>query len=308
MHRSGTSAVTRGLQALGVHLGDRMMPATPGINDRGFWEDLDIHELNCEILQELETDWHRLTIWNPDFLPRLQERGFVERAVDLLTEKLARNSIIGMKNPRMTMLLPFWQTVFAGCAAETRYVVVIRNPISIVQSLVRRDGFDEEKIALLWLLHMVSAAEVLFQGYAAIVVDYDRMLQDPSRELQRMAATLDLPLDAAAASIYEHDFLTTDLRHSHHTVEMLQRHAFIGPMTEALYSALLAAASSSPIDVPRLRHATLHARKELARWEPALPLLDKLFEVAQQCRQSRSARDDPDPQTDTDRSNPGRWK
>ena len=49
MHRSGTSAITRGLQVMGVGLGDRMMPAMPD-NVKGFWEDVDLNALNMEML------------------------------------------------------------------------------------------------------------------------------------------------------------------------------------------------------------------------------------------------------------------
>ena len=38
MHRSGTSAITRGLQALNVNLGEQLLPAVPNDNDKGFFE------------------------------------------------------------------------------------------------------------------------------------------------------------------------------------------------------------------------------------------------------------------------------
>ena len=36
MHRSGTSAITRGLQVMGIDLGNNLMPAMEGVNDKGF--------------------------------------------------------------------------------------------------------------------------------------------------------------------------------------------------------------------------------------------------------------------------------
>ena len=56
MHRSGTSAITRGLQVMGVELGDRMMPPVEGNNSKGFWEDLDLYALNIEILNNIGSD------------------------------------------------------------------------------------------------------------------------------------------------------------------------------------------------------------------------------------------------------------
>ncbi len=57
MHRSGTSAITRGLQVLGVNLGDELMQPVAGNNDRGFWEDNDIYLLNEAILEKLGANW-----------------------------------------------------------------------------------------------------------------------------------------------------------------------------------------------------------------------------------------------------------
>lgn len=61
MHRSGTSAITRSLKVLGVDLGGRLLPAEAGINDKGFWEDVDITAFNVDLLHALGHDWHTLT-------------------------------------------------------------------------------------------------------------------------------------------------------------------------------------------------------------------------------------------------------
>ena len=60
MHRSGTSAVARALKAVGVSLGDTLIPPSIGVNDRGFWEDAEINALNIELLEALGHDWHTL--------------------------------------------------------------------------------------------------------------------------------------------------------------------------------------------------------------------------------------------------------
>ena len=61
MHRSGTSAVTRGLQVIGIELGDRLMMPVKGDNDKGFWEDVDLNALNIEMLHAIDSDWFHLT-------------------------------------------------------------------------------------------------------------------------------------------------------------------------------------------------------------------------------------------------------
>src|ERR1700682_5117712 len=83
MHRSGTSAITRGLRLLGVELGNCLLPPDKDINDTGYWEDIDLNRLNIEMLHSLSTDWHHLAPLGHDFVERLREQGFLLRAVDL---------------------------------------------------------------------------------------------------------------------------------------------------------------------------------------------------------------------------------
>src|SRR5882757_9769286 len=86
MHRSGTSAVTRGLEVLGVELGERLLPPDMNTNAAGHWEDIDLNQLNMDALRALGTDWHHLVPLGRDFVARLRERGFLLRAVDLLRQ------------------------------------------------------------------------------------------------------------------------------------------------------------------------------------------------------------------------------
>ena len=53
MHRSGTSAVTRGLECIGAHLGDDLLPPSEAENPRGFYEDVPLLELSEQVLETL---------------------------------------------------------------------------------------------------------------------------------------------------------------------------------------------------------------------------------------------------------------
>jgi O-antigen biosynthesis protein len=57
MHRSGTSALTRVLNLLGVDLGEHLMPAAAGNNDMGFWEHAEIVGLHDQVLAALDRRW-----------------------------------------------------------------------------------------------------------------------------------------------------------------------------------------------------------------------------------------------------------
>ena len=108
----------------------------------------------------------------------------------------------GFKNPRMARLLPFWQAVFNELDIRPSYVIAIRNPKSVAQSLQKRDGFDFEKSYYLWLEHVLPA--ILETGGATrVVVDFDLLMADPSSQLKRMAKALGLPFDPDSPRIQE---------------------------------------------------------------------------------------------------------
>ena len=60
MHRSGTSAITRVLNLLGVELGAHLMPAAAGNNEGGFWEHMRVVEIHEALLHALGRSWHDL--------------------------------------------------------------------------------------------------------------------------------------------------------------------------------------------------------------------------------------------------------
>ena len=118
MHRSGTSAVTRGLKALGVELGDRLWPPNEAVNAKGFWEDMDINALNIEMMKALKTDWHYLSPIKHAEIEVLRSSEFFPRAIELLRAKFGDNAYFGFKDPRVAKLLPFWKEVIAHCQYE----------------------------------------------------------------------------------------------------------------------------------------------------------------------------------------------
>ncbi len=107
MHRGGTSAVTRGLAALGVSLGERMMPAH-AINEKGLFEDLDIFELDEALPAALGDTWHGFLPIAPERFAEASLRPRRKKAVAPLGAKLGATPLYGIKDPRLPRLLPFW--------------------------------------------------------------------------------------------------------------------------------------------------------------------------------------------------------
>jgi hypothetical protein len=214
MHRAGTSVVARALQTLGLDLGDALMSADARMNARGFFEDTDVVRLDDALLDALGADWKSTALladtdWDGPALAQARSEARV-----LLERKLARTGSFACKDPRIPRLLPLWQRVFGALGVDDAYVIAVRHPLAVIASLTARDGLDPRRSAWLWVEHLLCALRYT-QGRVRVVVDYDRLLANPGRELARMAQALHLPAphDDALRG-YVGGFLTGELRHA----------------------------------------------------------------------------------------------
>lgn len=213
MHRSGTSLVTRGVNALGVYLGDRLMLPN-ATNPTGFWEDLEFVALNDKILAALGFTWDSVSMLDVGRLSAAEMSCFKREAVDIVRSRF-ESPLWGFKDPRTARLLPFWRSVFDQLGIGTSYVIVVRHPISVARSLSTL-GLSPQHSGLLWLQHNLSAIAWTHPS-RRVIVDYDRVIADPVRELERVARILSVPVDddtKKALDEYGREFVDPGLRHS----------------------------------------------------------------------------------------------
>lgn len=276
MHRSGTSAVARGLQVMGVTLGDKLLPPMEGVNEKGFWEDMDFNALNIEMLYALNNDWHFLTPLQASDMEMLERNGFLQRAVKMIQEKTAGVDIFGFKDPRTVKLLPFWKKAFALSQVKPSYVITLRHPLSVCQSLKGRDGFDFEKSYLLWIDHVLSSL-VHTEGENCVVVDFDLLMQSPETELARIAEVLQLKLDAAELNQFKTEFLDDKLRHSVYELHEPLFEETAPPMVQEIYEEVLnVARDNNQLDSRELHNKTRQWCDEFYRHRTPFILADKL--------------------------------
>jgi len=158
MHRSGTSFAMRTLHLLGVDIGAEsdLMPAGPD-NRAGYWENRLVKEYDDELLAHLGGAWDRPPLLAPGWELDAGLDPWRERAAAILdrsfADAAARGGTIGVKDPRISLLLPFWRTVVPVSAS----VVIVREPREVVASLGVRNGFDPAHAALLWLRYLTAA-------------------------------------------------------------------------------------------------------------------------------------------------------
>jgi len=236
MHRSGTSALARGLQMLGVYLGSDFLSAQPD-NPTGYWEDRNIYDLNERLLAVFGVKWEEVALIDDTRWHRPEIEVLLAEAVEYLRSHFVSHPLWGFKDPRTIRLLPFWQSVLRRLDVHECYLVVIRNPRSVAQSLLKRHGMDEITAHFLWLVYMVPYLNEI-AGKPFIVADYDLVMADPGPQIERIARGLKIPLDESAAVAIEQfsgEFLDPNLRHSFFKESDFDTNPRLRPLTREAY-------------------------------------------------------------------------
>jgi hypothetical protein len=236
MDRTGTSLVASVLQALGARLGDGLM-APNEFNVKGYFESSEIVALHDQILEVLGLTWS-----TPTFLTRLQPEWWRQPALQAL--KLQLKAILGrqiagempfvFKDPRTARLLPLWNDIFKELAAEPVYVLAVRHPNAVAQSLFRRDGIEPLHAELLWVERYIDCLVYAGERIAAIV-NYEDWFEAAEETATRLSAKLGLALPDNSADLGRaiSTIVRPDLRHHAQSTD-----GFILPLTRGLYTAL----------------------------------------------------------------------
>lgn len=269
MHRSGTSAFARGMQALGVHLGNNFLDTQPD-NPTGYWEDRHVCELNERLLAVLGLKWTDASLIDKANWRKPAVESLVAEAAEYLRANFTGHSLWGYKDPRTIRLLPFWQSVLRQLEVDEYYLVAIRNPLSVAASLFQRQGMDTVTAHRLWLVYMVpNLSEVANRRF--IVADYDLLMADPQAQLERIARALELPLDEhtkAEVCRFSGDFLDTNLCHTLFSEYDFEPTRGVTPLAREAYLWLRQLATD------RLAHDSF---RFWSAWERCRHAVDRLF-------------------------------
>jgi len=189
-HRSGTSCLAGALKAMGVYLGpDHSLGDPQPDNPKGFFEFLPMVSINDEILQRLGGSWCDLPYFPPGWQFSHTFSDIRSKASNIVTDNFGSQRIWGFKDPRSCLTIIFWRTIVAH---PIRSIVVIRNPLEVAHSLLKRNCMPIDKGAQLWLDHVYSAMAGS-RGAPRKMVFFDRLIQDPKGQLAELAEFLELP-------------------------------------------------------------------------------------------------------------------
>jgi len=267
MGRSGTSMVTRLLNLCDLDLGtpeDCLAPQED--NPLGFFENKRFQDINEELLAHFHGSWD-----NPPSLPDHWEHDLalesIVRKAQALIYEFSANHIWGWKDPRTTVLIPFWKFLIPSL----RFVICIRSPLEIARSLVKRDKFPVQKSVLLWNLYTRAAIRYT-QGNPRIFTFYDDFFIKPLDEISRLAKFCGLQKSPSSAILL--DVIRPELRHHKDEVSALLTDTDIPSEFKILYLGIRAL--SNPEMMQRTQSRT--------REDVVSNNVDKFFQIMEEFR------------------------
>jgi hypothetical protein len=279
MHRSGTSAITRGLAVLGVNLGTDLVPAAAD-NVKGFWEDREFLEINECLLAQAGSAYDRFLEDTAEFTSSSALDALRQRAHELTRGRLSEfGGSWGVKDPRACRLLGFWQDIFAASGARTVYLIVHRHPTSVVDSMQRRNDIPAEKAYILWAQHLLQALRST-QGKPRALIDYDAFLDAPKACLSAIARALGLCVPAqntASLREFTEHFLDPSLRHSRYGEAAVEHDArAVRPVLELHRLLLDAAGGRVDLDGADFSASLEAIARDFAMLKPAIHYVNQL--------------------------------
>ena len=236
--RSGTSIVTRAIQAVGVDLGDDFKPPSRK-NPTGFFEDAALLKLSKRLRRKLglRPDSLRLlddSVWtSPAVMP------FYKEFAATIDDRFGHAPVWGFKYARTMRLLPFWQRLFEEMDISPSYVMPIRNPLSVARSRSRLDAHrgQQEHSDLEWLVNVVPYFDRV-RNRNLVIVDYDKLMENPTAQLERLATRLDLPLTEQIQQeihSFANSFLERSLQHTRFSIDDLKNAKKINVLVRDAY-------------------------------------------------------------------------
>ena len=266
MHRSGTSALTRIINILGVQAPKTLMPPTQ-FNKTGYWESPEIMKVNDKILDALDRKWYDPKPLNLNQLSQAQVDYFSRSINRTIDSEFSKESDIVIKDPRITRLFPLWANCLEKRNIRPICVLALRNPLDVAKSLTKRDGFSRNIGLELWKSYMFEI-ELHTRHYQRGIVQYEHIMQDCLAEIKRLGKYLQAieRLDVSKYIMEINDHLDTELQNhvssSNDLSELKNKNISLAALYDALKSNDKLSTSS---EIDELRH---HWEK---KWKASSP-------------------------------------
>ncbi|KAA3451011.1 hypothetical protein C7I87_09850 [Mesorhizobium sp. SARCC-RB16n] len=239
MHRSGTSAITRVLSLLGAALPHHLINATP-TNEAGHWEPARLVQINDSMLTEFSSRWDDWRALDPATLDAAKLEHYKSAIKEAIAAEFGDASLFVIKDPRICRFAPFYESILAEMGVATRFVLIHRNPLSVLASLDRRDQICANYGALVWLRHVLDA-ETSTRSKDRVLVSYEQLMDDWSSVVNEIATALGInwPVGDHASELIDQHLRRSLQHHAALPADFIPK-SLVGGAVRETYQSLLA--------------------------------------------------------------------
>ena len=190
MHRSGMSVLLECLDLLGVSIGKSKSGKYSG-NGAQTTATNEITTTHDVLLRDLGCKWDMVGALPGDWMETRAAKNARERVRNIIKNNFSKNGLWAVADPRLSRLMPLWQSVLQEMNLTPGFLLTIRHPWEVAQSLKKNCRMDIGHGHLLWLALNKEAFD-LCQSSPYTVTTYDQLLADPSAILNDIASQFGL--------------------------------------------------------------------------------------------------------------------
>lgn len=213
MGRSGTSAISSSLLRLGFFGGDETQLIGPDEgNEDGYYELSPFADHNDRIRTDLGMKYNICLGCPPEWEEYENMRVHVAKLERLIQTTFGDHDPWLLKDPRISLLLPIYESVLSDLGIRPTLVLCVRNPLNVAASFHKRFGAPVHWAVAMWLQHTLTVLEAS-RRHGCRVVSYEGFLKDPIKALAPLVELFPSVLPSKEAWGSLNCLKRTDLNH-----------------------------------------------------------------------------------------------
>jgi hypothetical protein len=221
MHRSGTSALTGMLAQAGFAVPSDLMPATDA-NPKGYWESVGIMGLNEEFLARMESHWSSVLPLPVGWSESINGREWRTSLINIISESFGGAELPTIKDPRFCTLISGLEPWFESRLIDTSFIIPIRHPLEVSNSLQQAEGIELNKALRLWI-KSVFGTENATRGYNRKFIEFDGLMENPINALESCLQLVETDINPQTTINISKYKYTTSLEALSHASEFIDR-------------------------------------------------------------------------------------
>lgn len=217
-HRSGSSVLSGALMSMGGYLGVDYQHEEDEYNEKGYFESSWTDHINNQILNAIGCSWHHIIGLPEDWFlsPRLSHLYGVVK--DYITKDILNTPIDNfymLKDPRISILLPFYLKVFDELNISPSFIFSDRNNEEIKESLVKRDGLNAESLDGMIEYHRLYVKKYIGNRPIIWSNTFANVSYKPIKYFNYIKEYLNIPLNITPNTVkHLNSFIDMNLKHN----------------------------------------------------------------------------------------------